>query len=233
MRKLLKGIVDFRENKREKNRKTFARLALGQTPDSLFIACSDSRVAVNVFASTNPGEMFVMRNVGNLVPPPQQDTHEGEAVAAALDYAVEVLKVKDIIVCGHSHCGAMIAVMRGRQKAPTPALQRWLRFAEPALARLGRKPENEDEVGRINVLAQLEHLKQHQSVAKGVRAGRLGIHGLFFDLRELDVQYIDPIEAVWHPLDRKTARMLLKRMEHPPVKAPKARKAAAGEPARK
>ena len=212
MRKLLKGIVDFREKKRDKSRKAFARLALGQTPDSLFIACSDSRVAVNVFASTNPGEMFVMRNVGNLVPPPQQDTHEGEAVAAALDYAVEVLKVKDIIVCGHSHCGAMIAVMKGRQKAPTPALKRWLRFAEPALARLGRPPRDEDELGRVNVLAQLEHLKQHRSVAKGVKSRRLGIHGLFFDLKELDVQYIDPNEAVWHPLDRKSVAMLLKRM---------------------
>jgi carbonic anhydrase len=223
MRKLLKGIVEFRENKREKMRKTFARLALGQSPDSLFIACSDSRVAANVFASTNPGEMFVMRNVGNLVPPPQQDTHEGEAVAAALDYAVEVLKVKDIIVCGHSHCGAMIAVMRGRHKAPTPALKRWLRFAEPALARLGRAPQDEDEVGRINVLAQLEHLKQHKSVARGIRSRRLGVHGIFFNLKELEVDYIDPVEAVWHPLDRKTAAMLRKRMDAnvPPAAKPK------------
>lgn len=212
MRKLLQGIVDFREHRRAKVRPMFARLALGQKPDSLFIACSDSRVAANVFASTNPGEMFVMRNVGNLVPPPREDTHEGEAVAAALDYAVEVLKVKDIIVCGHSHCGAMIALMNGRQKAPTPALKRWLRFAEPALSRLGRPPRDEDELGRINVLAQLDHLRQHKSVANGLRRGRLAVHGLFFDLRELEVQYIDPVEAVWHPLDRKTVGMLLKRM---------------------
>jgi carbonic anhydrase len=213
MRKLLKGIVDFREHRRAQSRRVFARLALGQKPDSLFIACSDSRVAVNVFASTNPGEMFVMRNVGNLIPPPQQDTHEGEAVAAALDYAVEVLKVRDIIVCGHSHCGAMIAVMKGRQKAPTPALKRWLRFAEPALARLGRPPHDEDELGRVNVLVQLDHIRQHRSVARRLKQGGLRVHGLFFDLGELDVQYIDPMEAVWHPLDRKTADMLLKRMD--------------------
>lgn len=225
MRKLLKGIVDFRENKREKARPLFARLALGQRPDSLFIACSDSRVAANVFASTNPGEMFVMRNVGNLIPPPAQDTHEGEAVAAALDYAVEVLKVKDIIVCGHSHCGAMVAVMKGRQKAPTPALKRWLRFAEPSLARLGRPPHDEDELGRVNVLVQLDHIRQHRSVAKRLKRGDLGVHGLFFDLGELDVQYIDPMEAVWHPLDRKTAAMLLKRMDRRPGAAPAAAKA--------
>lgn len=224
MRKLLKGIVDFRENRRAKVRKVFARLALGQRPDSLFIACSDSRVAANVFASTNPGEMFVMRNVGNLVPPPALDTGEGEAVAAALDYAVEVLKVKDIIVCGHSHCGAMIATMQGRHKAPTPALKRWLRFAEPALARLGRPAHDEDELGRVNVLVQLDHLKQHKSVSKRLKQGGLRVHGLFFDLKELDVQYIDPMEAVWHPLDRKTAGMLLKRMDQAPKKRAAAKK---------
>lgn len=213
MRKLLKGIVEFSEKRREKLRPTFARLALGQKPDSLFIACSDSRVAVNVFASTNPGELFVMRNVGNLVPPPAKDTGEGEAVAAALDYAVEVLKIRDIIVCGHSHCGAMIATMQGRQKAPTPALKRWLRFAEPALKRLGRRPHDEDELGRVNVLSQLDHLKQHRSVARRMKLGKLAIHGLFFDLKELDVQYIDPVEAVWHPLDRKTVNLLLRRMK--------------------
>ncbi|HXC64712.1 MAG TPA: carbonic anhydrase, partial [bacterium] len=174
----------------------------------------DSRVAANVFASTNPGEMFVMRNVGNLVPPPSKDTGEGEAVAAALDYAVDVLKVKDIILCGHSHCGAMIALMKGRAKAPTPALKRWLRFAEPALKRLGRKPGNEDELSRANVLAQLDHLKQHRSVARGLKKKSLALHGLFFDLKELDVQYINPVEAQWHPLDRKTVGMLLKRMPH-------------------
>ena len=214
MRKLLKGILDFREHRRDKLRPAFARLALGQKPDSLFIACSDSRVAANVFASTNPGEMFVMRNVGNLVPPPAKDTGEGEAVAAALDYAVEVLKVKDIILCGHSHCGAMIAVMNGRGKAPTPALKRWLRFAEPALKRLGRRPRNEDELSRANVLTQLDHLKQHACVARGLKKGTLALHGLFFDLKELDVQYINPVEAEWHPLDRKTVGMLLKRMPH-------------------
>lgn len=213
MKKLLKGILEFREKRREKLRPVFARLALGQKPDALFIACSDSRVAANVFASTNPGEMFVLRNVGNLVPPPSQDTHEGEAVAAGLDYAVEVLKVRHIIVCGHSHCGAMVATMKGRQKAPTPALKRWLRFAEPALKRLGRKPRNEDELSRVNVLVQLQHLEQHRSVSKRMAKGKLALHGLFFDLKELDVQYIDPVEGLWHAMERDTVKMLLKRMD--------------------
>jgi carbonic anhydrase len=214
MRKLLQGILEFREKRREKVRPSFARLALGQKPDTLFIACSDSRVAANVFASTKPGEMFVMRNVGNLVPPPSKDTGEGEAVAAALDYAVEVLKVENIIVCGHSHCGAMIATMTGRLKAPTPAIKRWLRFVEPALKRLGRRPHDEDELSRVNVLAQLDHLKQHKSVAKRMKSGKLAVHGLFFDLKNVDVQYIDPVEAVWHDLDRPTVKMLLKRLPH-------------------
>jgi carbonic anhydrase len=112
----------------------------------------------------------------------------------------------------------MIATLAGRQKAPTPALKRWLRFAEPALTRLGRPAHDEDELSRVNVLVQLDHLKQHKSVSRRMKTGGLRVHGLFFDLKELEVQYIDPMEAVWHPLDRKTVAMLLKRMGAEPAK---------------
>src|SRR5579859_2176429 len=117
MRKLVQGIVDYRNRVRPAARETFARLALGQSPDALFIACSDSRVAINVFASTEPGDLFVVRNVGNMVSPAAPDglSVADDSEAAAIEFAVGVLKVRDIIVCGHSSCGAIGALVRGRE----------------------------------------------------------------------------------------------------------------------
>src|SRR5438132_266255 len=112
MRKLVQGIVDFRKGRRPDYAETFARLALRQKPDALYIACSDSRVQANVFASTEPGDLFVVRNPGNLVSPagPDGKSISDESEAAAIEFALDVLEVRDIIVCGHSGCGAMAAL---------------------------------------------------------------------------------------------------------------------------
>src|ERR1700737_3168510 len=104
MKKLIQGIVDFRQNLSEESRSLFAQLALGQKPDALFIACSDSRVAPNVFASTNPGDLFVLRNVGNLIPP--ASSSQDCSASAVIEFSIFSLNVSDIIVCGHSECGA-------------------------------------------------------------------------------------------------------------------------------
>src|SRR3981081_2713590 len=120
MKKLIEGIVEFRRNVRPGYRETFARLALGQAPDPLFIACSDSRVVPNLFASANPGDLFVIRNVGNLVAPAGDDgsSLDGDAGAAAVEFSIEMLKVTDVVVCGHSDCGAMRALLDGRDTLP-------------------------------------------------------------------------------------------------------------------
>src|SRR3954469_3384388 len=138
MRKLVQGIVDFRNRVRPVARETFARLALGQSPDALFIACSDSRVAVNVFASTEPGDLFVVRNPGNIVSPAAADglSVADDSEAAAIEFAVLQLPVKDIIVCGHSSCGAIAPLVRGRQSVSAPPLRSWLRHAERAAERV-------------------------------------------------------------------------------------------------
>src|SRR3954467_13818539 len=106
MKKLIQGIIDFRKGLTEESRALFAKLALGQKPDSLFIACSDSRVVPNLFASTNPGDRFVVRNIGNLIPPKSLSLEDNSALAA-LEFSVLELNVTDIIVCGHSECGAI------------------------------------------------------------------------------------------------------------------------------
>src|SRR5438105_3013495 len=138
MKKLVNGIIDFRKNIRPGYRETFAQLALGQSPDLLFIACSDSRVVPNLFASTDPGDLFVIRNVGNIVAPCGKNglSVADESEAAAIEFAVQNLKVSDIIVCGHSECAAMNALVNGRDKVTLPNLKAWLRHGEDALQAL-------------------------------------------------------------------------------------------------
>src|ERR1700712_1293849 len=122
MKKLLNGIVDFRKNVRPTVKETFALLALGQRPDTLFIACSDSRVVPNLFASSDPGDLFVVRNVGNLIPACGESGHSksDESEAAAIEFALLNLPVAEIIVCGHSECGAMDKLVRGHYIPSAP-----------------------------------------------------------------------------------------------------------------
>src|SRR3982751_1421327 len=128
MKKLVLGILEFRQKMLPAYRDKFNKLAKGQHPDALFITCSDSRVAPNWFASTDPGDLFVIRNVGNLIPCCGEDGHSiaDESEAAAIEFAIINLNVTNIIVCGHSDCGAMHAVLNGREKVQAPNLRAWL-----------------------------------------------------------------------------------------------------------
>jgi carbonic anhydrase len=212
MRKLLKGIVDFRSRVRPQVRETFARLALGQKPDALFIACSDSRVAINVFASTEPGDLFVVRNPGNIVSPAALDGRSlaDESEAAAIEFAVFELQVRDIIVCGHSSCGAMTGLLQGRASVGPPNLRSWLRHAEPALERIeGRgAPGAIDRLSQANVLLQLEHLRSYPPVAQAEADGRLRLHAFWFDIAEAEVRAFAPGEG-WAVLDEAFSERLL------------------------
>src|SRR6185503_7824774 len=176
MKKLIKGIMDFRRTKREAVRELFADLALGQRPDCFFIACSDSRVAVNVFASTDPGDLFVIRNLGNIMP---SFPDQGSAVAA-LEFALETLKVRHIIVCGHSDCGAIAALSLHSQDLGKTPMGLWLRHAKTA-ADEGFK--DKDSLSRRNVALQLDNLRSHPTVREREAAGTLKLHGLWFNIR--------------------------------------------------
>ena len=125
MRNLLLGLIEFRENNLPLYAERFRELSAGQEPDTLFITCADSRVAPNLLASTEPGELFTMRNVGNLMPPARADgISSGDlSEASAVEYAVSVLQVKNIIVCGHSNCGAMRAVIGSGHLDDAPNLE--------------------------------------------------------------------------------------------------------------
>jgi carbonic anhydrase len=212
MRKL-QGMVDFRLRVRPRVRETVARLALGQRPDALFIACSDSRVAINVFASTEPGDLFVVRNPGNIVSPAAADGRSvaDESEAAAIEFAVEELHVRDIIVCGHSSCGAMTALLEGRERVGSPNLRSFLRHSEPALARLADRtgPRALDQLSQGNVLLQLEHLRTYPMVSREEAAGRLRLHAFWFDIAQAEVLAHEAASGVFTPLDEAHAERLL------------------------
>jgi carbonic anhydrase len=207
MNKLIRGIIQFRETQRDGLIETFQRLALGQQPDALFIACSDSRMAVNVFASTDPGDLFVLRNVGNLVPPNGHPAATG--TAAAVEFAVDSLRVRHIIVCGHSDCGAIRALCKGPESLPEGPLRAWLEIAATGESQ-GLNPA---EVSRRNVLAQLEHLREYPSVAAAISERELRLHGLWFDIMQLDVQYYEEHSGRWTVLDAVNGARILSQID--------------------
>lgn len=206
MKKLIKGIMEFRRTRRDQVKDLFADLALGQSPDCFFIACSDSRVAVNVFASTDPGDLFVIRNLGNIIPP---SPDKGSAVAA-LEFATQVLKVGHIIVCGHSDCGAMRALASDHDHLSATPLGLWLRHAKDAV-----HPEDADRdaLSRRNVALQLENLRSHPMVKEKESAGKLQLHGIWFNIRSAEVQYLESSPLDWVTIDDVEGEKILKRLD--------------------
>ncbi|MER6226742.1 SulP family inorganic anion transporter [Streptomyces sp900105755] len=193
---LARGISAFQRDTAPLVREELARLAReGQRPSQLFLTCADSRLVTSMITSSGPGDLFVVRNVGNLIPLPGEENGD-DSVAAAIEYAVDVLKVRSITVCGHSGCGAMQALLgSGTGGAATP-LGRWLRHGLPSLARLadeggagvrlaGRAAaDTVEQLCLANVVQQLEHLRAHDSVARALAADALELHGMYFHVGE-------------------------------------------------
>ncbi|MET7452689.1 SulP family inorganic anion transporter [Streptomyces sp. NPDC005574] len=193
---LARGISAFHRNTAPLVRGELARLAReGQQPTQLFLTCADSRLVTSMITSSGPGDLFVVRNVGNLVPPPGQESGD-DSVGAALEYAVDVLKVRSITVCGHSGCGAMQALLSSEPGGVQTPLKRWLRHGLPSLERMaddsrpwaglaGRAPADAvEQLCLTNVVQQLEHLRAHESVARALREGELELHGMYFHVGE-------------------------------------------------
>ena len=220
MKKLIRGIVQFRRHVRPDYREAFARLALGQAPDALLIACSDSRVVPNLFASADPGDLFVVRNVGNLVAPAGGDGQASgdRSEAAAIEFALAHLPVTDIVVCGHSECGAMQALLKGREAVAPIHLRAWLRHADQALLQLERNSADprlarHNQLSQLNVLTQIEHLKTYPMVQQRVTAGKLRLHGWWFELRNADVYAYEDSLGRFVVIDEPVAERLLQQLD--------------------
>ncbi|MER5301199.1 carbonic anhydrase [Streptomyces lasiicapitis] len=183
MRHLAHGIDRFQREVFPDRAGLFARLAASHRPGTLFIGCSDARVVPELITQTEPGELFVVRTAGNLVPAYAPGDDDG--VAAGIEYAVAVLGVRDIVVCGHSACGAMTALAEGHDLSGAPAVARWLRYADASRARAAAAEAggDVDVLVRENVSAQLANLATHPSVARALAQGSVRLHGWVFDIR--------------------------------------------------
>lgn len=205
MQKLINGLHHFQQNIFADQRELFERLAGGQTPDALFITCSDSRINPNLITQTEPGDLFILRNAGNMIPP------YGAAVsgeAATVEFAVAGLGVKDIIVCGHSHCGAMKGLLHEELVEGVPAVKLWLQQAE-STKRVMREnyahlPEDQllSACVQENVLAQLENLRTHPSVAARLASGRISLHAWVYKIETGEVFAYDPSQGQFLPLEQ-------------------------------
>ncbi len=184
--KFADGVLKFQEGAFAERQKLFEELASGQSPEALFIACSDSRVDPNLITQTEPGELFICRNAGNIVPP--HSNHTG-AMTASIEYAVAVLKVPHIVVCGHSQCGAMGGAMNLGGLDELPHVKDWLTYTRAAVMAMEKKggslseEEKLDLLIRENVLLQMTHLSTHPYVAARLAAGDIELHGWVYDIR--------------------------------------------------
>lgn len=209
MEKLVKGVHAFQEEVFRSERALFKRLAEGQTPETLFITCSDSRINPNQLTGTDPGELFILRTAGNLVPSSNEHP-SGEA--ATIEYAVSVLEVEDIIVCGHSLCGAIDALLDPSKTERLPNVRSWLAHAHETKQIVDTSYPGLSESALVsvavqeNVLVQIEHLKKMPCVAERIAAGTLGLHAWVYRIESGDVFAYDPNAGQYVHLNEEVAR---------------------------
>ncbi len=203
MDKLLDSIVRFQNEIYPQQKQLLEQLASKQAPETLYIGCSDSRVVPNQLLQSQPGELFICRNAGNIVPP-HGDVIGG--VSATVEYAVQLLGVKHIVVCGHSDCGAMKAVLHPEKVSQHRAVAKWLRHAERVLAVVRElHPDLDDDatLDRLieeNVSTQIHNLLTHPSVAAKVKSGCLQVHGLVFDIPRGEFKMLDRVTDSFVPV---------------------------------
>ncbi len=208
MQKLIEGVHKFRNDEFGNYRKLFRKLSQqGQNPHTLFITCSDSRVLAELITQSQPGDLFVVKNVGNIVPPASA-TGSTNSTAAAIEFAVQNLKVSDIVVCGHSQCGAMDALMHGlSDDQNAPHLRDWLSVALPVrrvlqseYAHLVAHDDRTTAAAEENVLFALENLHTYPSVEARLAGGALQLHGWFFKIATAELFAYDPDTRQFLPL---------------------------------
>lgn len=205
MQKLVEGVQRFQAGVFRAQRHLFERLAEGQNPLALFITCSDSRINPNVITQTEAGELFILRNAGNIVPP-YGASRGGEE--GSIEYAVSILGVEDIIVCGHSHCGAMSALLNPAKAAGYPAIRNWLEHAEATrriieenYQHLSGEQARQTAAVEENVLVQLDNLKTHPAVAAALARKQLNLHGWVYEFETGKVFAFDTPAGQFIPVE--------------------------------
>ena len=225
MQKLEAGIHHFQANYFAKHRELFEQLAsAGQRPETLFITCADSRVVPDLIMNTQPGELFTVRNIGNVVPSVTRGVMGG--VSAAIQYAIELLEVGNVIVCGHTQCGAIDAILNPERVAHLPFVSRWLADAAEIPRLIQERYGNLELEARMmaavqeNVLVQLENLRSFDFVQRRLDAGKLKISGWVFKIGTGDVFDYDPLSEQFLKLTAENEKDRAALSERPPPVAP-------------
>ncbi|HEX7616624.1 MAG TPA: carbonic anhydrase [Thermoanaerobaculia bacterium] len=203
MRKVLEGLSLFQRVAYPRHRELFERLAKNQMPQAVFIACSDSRVVPNLIVQAEPGDLFIIRNAGNIVPP-AGSSYGG--TTASLEYAIVALGIRDVILCGHSNCGAMQGVLHPETLEGMPAVRQWVSYADTARRAALEGSARADEEALLervvdeNVVAQVHNLMSFPFVRVLVERGELALHGWVYDIATGRVKGLDPSGRRFVPL---------------------------------
>jgi len=211
------GVVRFQNDLFPEKKDLFEKLSKGQSPEALFITCSDSRIETAMITQTDPGELFICRNAGNIVPP---HTEQTGGITASIEYAVSVLNVPHIVICGHTECGAMKGAMNQEALKDLPHVRKWLGYASAALQVVDELAEgkSEDERMRLlleqNVILQLQHLKTHPSVARRLAKKNLMLHGWVYDIATGGVDAYDAEAGRFVPVDQRYASEIARIVEN-------------------
>lgn len=207
MLKLLPGLHVFKTEIHAANKDFFEELARSQSPDAVFITCSDSRVVVSLLTQTNPGDLFHIRNAGNIIPPHGTPVSGEEAT---LEFAVNALNVKDIIVCGHSGCGAMKGLLAPESLENLPCVAQWLQHSAQTKELIDKNYADLDFECKHNiaiqenVLVQLEHLRTYPFISKKLWKREINLHGWVYDIETGEVYIYNPIDEEFQPMHQFT-----------------------------
>jgi carbonic anhydrase len=213
MPKFAAGVVRFQSDVYPHKKELFEKLSLGQSPEALFITCSDSRIETAMITQTDPGELFMCRNAGNIVPP--HTNHTG-GMTASIEFAVAALQVPHIVVCGHTECGAMKGALNPEGLDSLPHVREWLGYTKAAVDivnELGKNVSDEDRMTMLlqqNVILQLQHLRTHPTVATRLAKGDLTLHGWVYDIATGDVSAYDDSTNQFEPVASKYAAEVAK-----------------------
>jgi carbonic anhydrase len=211
VQQVVTGFVDFRKRVFPQHRALFAELANGQKPEVLFITCADSRIDPNLVTQSNPGDLFIIRNAGNIVPP---HARTAGGVTASIEYAVAVLGVAHIVICGHTHCGAMQGALNPAGLDGLPHVRDWLELSRAAVEVVKHShdgPLGKEDLRAVteqNVLVQLAHLRTHPVVAARLSTNQIELHGWMYEIETGDLLAYDESSRKFEALDKVYAALL-------------------------
>ncbi len=206
-----KGVVKFQRDVFPEKRELFEHLSTGQSPEALFITCSDSRIETAMLTQTDPGELFICRNAGNIVPP---HTNQTGGMTASIEFAIGALQIPHIVVCGHTECGAMKGAMNRAGLTNLPHVREWLGYSQGAVditEALGADLEPQAKMRMLleqNVILQLQHLKTHPTVAVAMAQKAVKLHGWVYDIKTGEVCAYDDETETWVPVEERYAAEL-------------------------